>query len=153
MTTADLLHNLIVSIALLCSSVFIQAGFTLLVLALLPRLSGWSQARHHYLAQGFAMTCLLLILIINHLTQIHIWALAFYLLSYFPKFWNAQYFAAQTYTTLGYGDLLLPPERSTLAGWLALTGLLMIGWSTALCAYLITKYFNGHASLGDREGS
>jgi hypothetical protein len=81
----------------------------------------------------------------NHLFQIHIWGSTFYFLSCFPDFWTAQYFAAQTYTTLGYGDLLLPPERRMLAGWLALTGLLMIGWSTALFAYLIAKYHDAHA--------
>jgi hypothetical protein len=31
-----------------------------------------------------------------------------------------------------------------LAGWLALTGLLMVGWSTALFVHLITKYHEAH---------
>jgi hypothetical protein len=96
---------------------------------------------------------MILTIIVNHLCQIHVWGAAFYLLSYFSDFWAAQYFAVQTYTTLGYGDLLLPPARGMLAGWLALTGLLMVGWSTALFVYLITKYHEAHpASDGGRDG-
>jgi hypothetical protein len=98
------------------------------------------------------LTVLILAIIVDHLLQIHVWGSAFYALSYFADFWTSQYFAAQTYTTLGYGDLLLPQARGMLAGWLALTGLLMVGWSTALFVYLITKYHEAHLASDRGRG-
>jgi Ion channel len=139
-TTLDLLHNLTVAIALVSTSVSIQVTVTLLLLKLFARMMLWGHSPHGYLKRALVLTCLILVVISDHLAQIHVWGSAFYFLSYFSDFWRSQYFAAQTYTTLGYGNILLPPERSMLAGWLALTGLLMIGWSTALFAYLITRY-------------
>jgi hypothetical protein len=41
------------------------------------------------------------------------------------------YFSAETYTSLGYGDIVPHGPLRLLAGAEALTGLLMIGWSTS----------------------
>jgi hypothetical protein len=143
-TTPDLLHNLTVSFVLLSLSVFIQMAFTLFLLRIFSGFTAGRHHRHSYWMRSFMLTCMLFIVILDHLVQIHVWASAFYFLSYFPDFWSSQYFTAQTYTTLGYGNILLPPEHSLLAGLLALTGLLLIGWSTALFAYLIGKYHDAH---------
>lgn len=150
MTTLDVLQNLAVGIALVCVSFSIQVTATLLVVNFFARASLRSGPCPSYLHRGFILTCLIFAVIIDHLFQIHVWGVVFYLLSYFGDFWTSQYFAAQTYTTLGYGDLLLPPTRRMLAGWLALTGLLMIGWSTALFAYLISKYHESHVTFHER---
>jgi Ion channel len=144
MTTLDLLQNLATSVVLVCISVLIQVMVTLVILKFFSRAILRVEARSSYWRQVFVLTGLILTIIADHLLQIHVWGSAFYLLSYFPDFWTSQYFAAQTYTTLGYGDLLLPPARRMISGWLALTGLLMIGWSTALFAYLLTRYHEKH---------
>ena len=41
------------------------------------------------------------------------------------------YFSAETYTSLGYGDIVPHGPLRLLAGAETLTGLLMIGWSTS----------------------
>jgi hypothetical protein len=41
------------------------------------------------------------------------------------------YFSAETYTSLGYGDIVPHGPLRLLAGAEALTGLLMIGWSAS----------------------
>jgi len=150
-TTMDLLENLIVGAVLVCVSISVQVAVTLLVLRLFPSLALAVERHPGYWPRFWALTCLILIIIIDHLFQLHVWGSVFYLLSYFSDFWTAQYFAAQTYTTLGYGDLLLPPEHGMLAGWLALTGMLMVGWSTALFAYLITRYHEAHMGRDRRH--
>ena len=50
------------------------------------------------------------------------WILAFRRM---PGLQSALYFSAVTYTTTGYGDLVLPPEWRLLGGIEALTGILM----------------------------
>ena len=47
-----------------------------------------------------------------------------------PDLQSAFYFSAVTYTTTGYGDLVLPTEFRLAGGVEALTGILMCGWST-----------------------
>jgi hypothetical protein len=48
-----------------------------------------------------------------------------------PEFKVLLYFSAETYTSLGYGDVVPHGPLRLLAGAEALTGLLMIGWSTS----------------------
>jgi hypothetical protein len=44
-----------------------------------------------------------------------------------PELQAAFYFSAVTYTTTGYGDLVLPEEWRLVGGIEALTGILMCG--------------------------
>ncbi len=67
-----------------------------------------------------------------HLTQIALWAVAFLLCGQVSTLETAFYVSAQSYTALGYGDVLLS-ERWRLLGPLeAVNGLLFFGLSTAV---------------------
>jgi hypothetical protein len=48
-----------------------------------------------------------------------------------PNFTTLLYFSAETYTSLGYGDIVPHGFLRLLAGAEALTGLLMIGWTSS----------------------
>lgn len=48
-----------------------------------------------------------------------------------PSFSVALYFSAETYTSLGYGDVVPHGPLRLLAGVEALNGLLLIGWSAS----------------------
>jgi hypothetical protein len=61
-----------------------------------------------------------------------IWALALRGLGIFAHLEEAVYFALVAFTTLGFGDVLLPEEWRLLAGMAATNGLLNIGLTTAL---------------------
>jgi len=60
------------------------------------------------------------------------WALAFLLLDVFVTVEAAVYFSIVSFTTLGFGDILLPMKWRLLAGMAAINGLLMIGLQTAM---------------------
>jgi hypothetical protein len=151
-TTTQVLENVALGIALVCITVSLQIALTSLVLRLFRRMVLLVAPRSGSSIRVLAVALLVITIVFGHLAQINLWALAFYLLAFFGDFWSAQYFAGETYTTLGYGDLLLPPEHRMLAGWLAITGLLMIGWSTAVFAYLVTKYHEAHLAALERQG-
>jgi hypothetical protein len=51
------------------------------------------------------------------------------------------YFSAVTYTTTGYGDLVLPKEWRLVGGVEALTGILMCGWSTGFFFAAVSRTF------------
>jgi len=70
-------------------------------------------------------------IILLHLVEIAIWAFFYTWKHGMPDLASALYFSAVTYTTTGYGDLLLPNEWRLVGGVEALTGILMCGWSAA----------------------
>ena len=70
-------------------------------------------------------------MILCHLVEIGAWGVVYILGGAIPDAQSAFYFSAVTYTTTGYGDVLLPPEWRLLGGVEALTGILMCGWSAA----------------------
>jgi hypothetical protein len=61
-----------------------------------------------------------------------IWAGTFLALGIFVTVEAAVYFSIVSYTTLGFGDILLPHDWRLLAGMAAINGLLMIGLQTAI---------------------
>lgn len=68
--------------------------------------------------------------ILMHLLEIGAWALFYLWKCGMPDFQTATYFSAVTYTTTGYGDVLLPDKWRIVGAVEALTGILMCGWST-----------------------
>ena len=69
-------------------------------------------------------------IIFLHVAEIALWAVFYVWQRAMPDLQSALYFSAVTYTTTGYGDLVLPREWQLLGGVEALTGILMCGWST-----------------------
>ncbi|MEY4698093.1 MAG: hypothetical protein RIT14_2521 [Pseudomonadota bacterium] len=61
-----------------------------------------------------------------------LWALVYDLLGVFPTREEALYFSIVCFTTLGFGDVLLPPEWRILAGMTSTNGFLNFGLMTAL---------------------
>ncbi len=69
-------------------------------------------------------------MVLLHLLEITVWASFYAWRGAMPDMPSALYFSAVTYTTTGYGDLVLPTEWRLVGGVEALTGILMCGWST-----------------------
>ena len=78
-------------------------------------------------------------MIMLHLLEISLWA-GFYVwrgaISDLPSAW---YFSAVTYTTTGYGDVVLPQLWRLVGGVEALTGILMCGWSTGFFFAVVSR--------------
>jgi hypothetical protein len=87
-------------------------------------------------------------MVLLHLIEICVWA-GFYLWrDAFPDLKTAFYFSAVTYTTTGYGDLVLPEQWRLLAGVEALTGILMCGWSTGFFMAVVSRVYALRSSGG-----
>ena len=71
-------------------------------------------------------------LIVCHIAEIAIWALFYLLVGCLPDVESAVYFSGATYTTVGYGDLVLPVKWRVLAPVEGLTGILMCGLSASI---------------------
>lgn len=58
---------------------------------------------------------------------------------------DALYFATVTYTTLGYGDIVLEPSCRMLGGVEASNGFLLFGWGTAFIFEVISQLYRREA--------
>ena len=63
--------------------------------------------------------------------MVWVWALLFWGWKIFAGLEPALYFSLVAFTTLGFGDVILPPEWRLLAGFIAANGFILFGLGTA----------------------
>lgn len=80
---------------------------------------------------------------------IWVWAVAFYVLDIFGDFESAFYFSGVSFTTLGFGDVILPKPWRQLAGLCAANGLLIFGMSTALLTEIMRRLWRDGGDPAD----
>ena len=76
----------------------------------------------------------LFLLSLNFLEAI-IWGVTYYILpgiTEFETLEKAIYFSLVTFTTLGYGEITISSANRILAGFEAMNGVLLLGWTTAM---------------------
>jgi voltage-gated potassium channel len=83
------------------------------------------------------MTRLVGALLLLHLAEAVVWALFFLLVGGLPDLESAAYFSLMSYTTVGYGDVVLPEPWRLLGPIEAAVGVLMLGWSTGILVTVI----------------
>jgi len=133
------------------------AGGTFLVLEhLLVQRRRWFRKPPHWL-RVLALLAATVVAILGIATvAVWIWALTFLALGIFATLESAVYFSLVAFTTLGFGDVLLPLDWRLLAGMQALNGLLMIGLLGALLVDVMrrvrTIQFDGHHPLDEPSG-
>jgi len=73
-----------------------------------------------------------------------LWALLYLfhpLITKIPDLETAFYFSMVTFTTLGYGDVVLAGQWRTLTSIQAANGVIIFGWTTALIFYFIQQIY------------
>jgi hypothetical protein len=90
----------------------------------------------------WTLTRLVSLLLILHLVEMAIWAAAFAAADVLPNFETALYFSLKSYTTVGYGDVLLPIAWRLLGPIEAAVGVLMLGWSTSIIVAAVQRIYN-----------
>jgi voltage-gated potassium channel Kch len=81
-------------------------------------------------------------MVLLHLIEVTVWALFYLWKDAMPDLPSALYFSAVTYTTTGYGDLVLPEQWRLVGGVEALTGILMCGWSTGFFFAVVSRLYD-----------
>jgi hypothetical protein len=93
-----------------------------------------------FLTRHFSAIARLFIAIaLSHTVQVCIWAATLLAVGALAHGEEAIYFAMVTYTTVGYGDVVLSPEFRIFGAMAAMTGILCFGLSTAV----LVGYFAG----------
>lgn len=71
--------------------------------------------------------------------NVWVWGVTFYLAGVFQQFEPALYFSLVSFSTLGFGDIILDEKWRLLSGLTAANGLLSFGWSTAYMVELVRR--------------
>jgi hypothetical protein len=90
-------------------------------------------------------------LILLHLLEITIWGLFCLWQHCFPDAESAFYFAGVTYTTIGYGDLVLPEPWRLLGPVEGLTGILMCGLSAGLFFAVVNRIYTSRLDATQKQ--
>jgi voltage-gated potassium channel Kch len=89
---------------------------------------------------------------IAHAAEIFLYAVAFYVLVRYlgagtlgnpsqMSFTLSLYFSTETFTSLGYGDVVPSGDLRLLAGMEALNGLLLVGWSASYTFIAMERFW------------
>jgi hypothetical protein len=78
-------------------------------------------------------------LVLLHSTEIWIYAALFMSLKLFNDLEIALYFSTTSFTTLGYGDIVVDHSRRLISAIEGANGFLLIGWSTAFLVSVTAK--------------
>ncbi len=115
----------------------------LVMTGLLHRLS--RSAAHRTLRFWAAIRALIQLamwIVAAHMFEIAIWASFYVWLQAFPDMKTSFYFSAVTYTTVGYGDVVLPENWRLFAAVEGLTGILMCGWSAGVFFAVVSRIYS-----------
>ena len=137
----------------------IVAVCLLLHVAGLLLMAEWLLRRREYLERKgarmrYAMLLVLLFvgIMLLHVLETSMWAVFYYSRALFKDFETSLYFSLTSYTTIGYGDVLLPQRWRLLGAIEGVTGVLFCGISTAFIFAVMSSMLQSRLrSFSDEE--
>ena len=96
-------------------------------------------SRHPSLKRWVTVGSIVLAMFAGGLVEVAVWAAAFVLLGAISAAEPALYFSTVTFTTLGYGDVLLDEQWRLLGSFEAANGIIMMGWTTAIVVAAVQR--------------
>ena len=130
--TWELFNQIAIGTGLVLVSVLLSGTIFFALEIVMARAHLWLIRRPH-------LPKLILVLMVSVLAalgmitvSVWVWAFAYYHLNIFITFEASLYFSLVSFTTLGFGDIILPPDWRILGGMTAANGFLVIGMMSAV---------------------
>jgi voltage-gated potassium channel len=137
-----MLVQILISLAIIVVTIFIHGLGTAWWLTFLLRKHKTKEQVYGFLRSLRVLYTTAVILMVLHFLEIALWAGVYMMIPALDKIshWEESiYFSTVTYTTLGYGDITLPPVWRIMSGFEAMNGILLFGWSTAMFYAVVQK--------------
>src|SRR5215207_11016375 len=103
--------------------------------------------------QAFVLVLVFTVVIGLSLIETGIWAAFYYFRGLFPNFEIALYFSLGTYSTIGYGDVVLPQRWRLLGGIEGISGVLLCGLSAAFVFAVLNVLFQSRVQSLSRRAA
>lgn len=101
--------------------------------------------------QAFLLILVFGVVITLHLIETGIWATFYFWNHHFPDYETALYFSLGTYSTIGYGDVVLPQRWRLLGGIEGISGVLLCGLSGAFIFAVVNAIYQARIQQRDRH--
>lgn len=136
-----MLLNIAIGCALLVVSTFIHALVMTIALRGLKitRPDHWIGKSHT--AKATAVAGVVLIMFVASVIESVTWAATYLALGAMSDPEEAVYFSTVTYTTLGFGDVVMEGRWRLLSAFEAAAGIIMFGWTTAVIVSALQRLF------------
>ena len=135
--------NLLSYLLLSTGMVVLTTAIHLAGLAGLIAVMRWREGRSNHTSSPWWQMGLILgvvqALFLLHAIEIWIYAALYRIGGVVETFEAALYFSTSTFTTVGYGDIVLEPGWRVLAGIESANGFLLLGWSTAFLLQVVSR--------------
>ena len=82
-----------------------------------------------------------------HIAEIFLWAGFYFWQGALPHLETSFYFSAASFTTVGYGDIVLNRSWRLVGVMESLTGVLLLGWSAAFFFSVVSRFFEIRSRL------
>ncbi|MEM6536829.1 MAG: ion channel [Pseudomonadota bacterium] len=126
-----MLFQMIIGILIICGTAYIHAWALALAMDKLNPISKWAKEQPTNFRLSSAIGVSVAWVMLAHLVEVAVWAGSLYGFGIFDRLDTSYYFSLVAYTTLGFGDIILPGDWRILSGLIAANGFLIFGWSTA----------------------
>ena len=103
------------------------------------RIQALSQRSHSTWRPDLLLGAVVLLMLLLHLAEIWVWAAALVYSGLVDNWRAAGFFAANTYTTVGYGNFVLPEGWHMLAPIIAMSGLFTFGWTGSVLVEIVRR--------------
>jgi hypothetical protein len=142
-----MLQNILIAALLMALTTAIHAGFMLLCMKPVLHPMFIKRRMPPQLFHVLQLSRVVLIMFLASIIEVILWAFTYLQLGAIEGFENAVYFSMVTFTTLGYGDIVLHEGWRLLASFEAINGIIMGGWTTAIVMWAVTRvYFTEHGN-------
>ena len=132
--------NLALGTAIISATVLIHTLGLIGVTHLMNYVRAWFRLHRHEAGRTAAMLATVLALFIVHAVEIWLWAFVYMGLDAISNIDAAVYFSITTFATIGYGDIVLAHDWRLLGALEGISGLILIGWSTAYLVAASTRH-------------
>lgn len=126
-----MIGNLVLAGLMVALTVVIHFAGLLVLMWLLRARGHRFRAHESAIGQGAAIVFVVLGLVAIHTVEIWLYAVVYWTLAALPDFESALYFSTTSFTTIGYGDVVLEKQWRVFGAIEGANGLLLFGWSTA----------------------
>ena len=152
MTEVDIAPDIGVSLQLVVATTAILGNIALHTIATVAVIAGlrrFEPAMSKLLGDAFIAVPMMVAaatlgMLVAHTLEIWGWAVMLLWLGEFSNLESALYFSVVTFSTLGYGDIVLDHQWRLLGAMASVNGIILFGWTTAVVVAVLTSAIERH---------